>query len=128
MLFFCSRANSGIVIRDMVGKFTKKSFRDVPLDGATVLVRVDYNVPLAPDGTIADDFRIRASLPTIRALQRRRCKIVLCSHLGRPDGKKDPHASLEPVALRLIELLKKPVRFVNDCIGDKVVHASKSLG
>ena len=128
MLFFCSRANSGIVIRDMVGKFTKKSFHDVPLDGATVLVRVDYNVPLAPDGTIADDFRIRASLPTIRALQRRRCKIVLCSHLGRPDGKKDPHASLEPVALRLIELLKKPVRFVNDCIGDKVVHASKSLG
>ncbi len=111
----------------MVGKFPKRSFRDVPLDGATVLVRVDYNVPLAKDGSIADDFRIRASLPTIRALQRRRCKIILCSHLGRPNGKKVASDSLEPVALRLIELLKRPVRFVDDCIGDKVVHASRSL-
>lgn len=103
--------------------FPKKSFRDVPLDSSVVLVRVDYNVPQQPDGEIADDFRIRASLPTIEALRKRNCKIVLCSHLGRPDGKVVPQMSLEIVAHRLIELLHVPVRFVNDCVGDKVSQA-----
>ncbi len=111
----------------MVGSFPKKSFRDVPLDGKTVLVRVDYNVPLESDGTIADDFRIRASLPTIRALVKRRCKVVLIAHLGRPDGKPNAKESLEPVAHRLMELLHRPVKFVDECIGDKVVQASKYL-
>ena len=111
----------------MVGSFPKKSFRDVPLDGKTVLVRVDYNVPLEDDGTIADDFRIRASLPTLRALVKRRCKIVLIAHLGRPDGKPNAKESLEPVAHRLMELLHRPVKFVDECIGDKVVQASKYL-
>lgn len=112
----------------MVGHFPKKSFRDMPLDGKTVLVRVDYNVPLDAVGVIADDFRIRSSLPTLRELIKRRCKIVLVSHLGRPDGKVNESESLEPVAHRLIELLKMPVRFVDDCVGDKVVQASKRLG
>ena len=116
-----------IVSTDMVGSFPKKSFRDVPLDGKTVLVRVDYNVPLESDGTIADDFRIRASLPTIRALVKRRCKVVLIAHLGRPDGKPNAKESLEPVAHRLVELLHRPVKFVDDCVGDKVVQASKYL-
>jgi 3-phosphoglycerate kinase len=111
----------------MVGTFLKKSFHDVPLDGKTVLVRVDYNVPLASDGTIADDFRIRASLPTIHELVKRRCKIVLIAHLGRPDGKVSSKESLEPVAHKLIDLLQKPVKFVDDCVGDKVVQASRRL-
>lgn len=111
----------------MVGKFPKKSFRDVPLDGRTVLVRVDYNVPLDDDGRITDDFRIRASLPTIRQLIKRQAKIVLIAHLGRPDGKPNAKESLEPVAHRLMELLHRPIKFVDDCIGDKVVQASKYL-
>lgn len=111
----------------MVGSFHKKSFHSVPLDGKVVLVRVDYNVPMNPDGTIADDFRIRASLPTIHELLKRRCKIVLIAHLGRPDGKVNKQESLEPIAHRLVELLMQPVKFVDDCIGDKVVQAAKRL-
>jgi len=104
--------------------FFKQTIRDVPLDDQTVLMRADYNVPLAPGGAIADDFRIRASLPTIRALQTRGCKVVIMSHLGRPEGR-DVSLSLEQVALRLGELLEQPVGFVDDCIGDKVVQAVK---
>jgi 3-phosphoglycerate kinase len=111
----------------MVGTFLKKSFHDVPLDGKTVLVRVDYNVPLSEDGTIMDDFRIQASLPTIHELIKRRCKIVLIAHLGRPDGTPNQKDSLEPVAHRLIELLQQPIKFVDDCVGDKVLQASKRL-
>ena len=110
----------------MVGTFLKKSIHDVPLDGKTVLVRVDYNVPLSEDGTIADDFRIRASLPTIQELIKRRSKIILIAHLGRPEGPSAKD-SLEPVAHRLIELLQQPIKFVDDCIGDKVVQATKRL-
>lgn len=111
----------------MVGSFLKKSFRDVPLDGKTVLMRVDYNVPLNEKGEITDDFRIRASLPTLHELLKRRCRVVLIAHLGRPDGKVNPAESLEPIAHRLIELLKQPIRFVDECVGDKVLQASKRL-
>jgi len=104
--------------------FFKQTIRDVPLDDTTVLVRADYNVPLGPDGTIADDFRIRASLPTIRGLQKRGCKVVIISHLGRPEGR-DESLSLEPIATRLGELLDQPVEFVDDCVGDKVIQAVK---
>lgn len=110
----------------MVGNFPKLSCRDVPLDGKTVLVRVDYNVPLE-DGAVRDDYRIKVSLPTIHSLIKRRCKIVLMAHLGRPDGSPDPQYSLEVVAHRLMELLGRPVKFVEDCCGDKVVQASKRL-
>jgi phosphoglycerate kinase len=102
--------------------FFKLTIRDVPLEHQTVLVRVDYNVPLDKKGEIRDDSRIRASLPTLRYLHERGCKIVLISHLGRPEGK-DTSLSLEPVAARLAELLDHPVTFVEDCIGDKVVQA-----
>ena len=111
----------------MGGKFPKKSFRDVPLDGRIVLVRVDYNVPLDDEGRISDDFRIRASLPLLEALIKRRCRVVLCSHLGRPDGAVNLKYSLELVAHRLMELLHRPVKFVEVAIGDKVVQASKRL-
>src|SRR5665647_1143029 len=104
--------------------FFKLTIRDVPLDHQTVLVRTDYNVPLATDGTISDDFRIRSSLPTLHYLLDRGCKIVIISHLGRPEGR-DPALSLEPVALRLAQLLKRDVRFVDDTIGDRVYQAIK---
>ncbi|MBC7512450.1 phosphoglycerate kinase [Candidatus Saccharibacteria bacterium] len=105
-------------------KFFKKTLRDVPLEGTTVLLRADYNVPLKADGSIHDDFRIRASLPTIRRLLKDGCKVVIIAHLGRPVGR-DPKLSLEPAAQRLAELLKEPVRFVDQTIGDKVRMAIK---
>lgn len=104
--------------------FGKMTLADVSLHGDTVLVRADYNVPLDDKGAIADDFRLRASLPTLRALQKAGCKIVIISHLGRPDGR-DPKLSLEPVAERLAELLGSPVQFIDDSIGDKVKMAVK---
>lgn len=106
------------------GGFNKRTIRDVPLDGKTVLVRADYNVPLE-DGKIKDDYRIRSSVPTIQRLLGRGCTIVIISHLGRPEGKRVPELSLEPVAVRLSELLTHPVQFVDDCIGDKVRMAIK---
>ncbi len=105
-------------------KFFKKTIRDVPLEGKTVLLRADYNVPLKDDGTIHDDFRIRASLPTVKRLLKDDCKVVIIAHLGRPEGV-DPKFSLEPAAKRLAELLKEPVRFVDQTTGDKVRMAIK---
>ena len=102
--------------------FFKKTIRDIELDGHTVLVRVDYNVPLNGDGTISDDLRIKASLPTLQALLDRGCKLVLISHLGRPEGKELKY-SLEPVATRLTALLGRDVTFVDDCIGDVALQA-----
>ncbi len=96
----------------------------MPLDHQTVLVRADYNVPLASDGSISDDLRIKANLPTLQYLLERGCKLVIISHLGRPEGK-DKSLSLEPVAQRLAELLKRDIRFVDDTIGDKVYQAIK---
>jgi len=85
-----------------------------------VLVRVDYNVPLDENGAITDDKRIKATVPTLDYLVKGGAKIILCSHLGRPKGKRDPKQSLRPVAQRLAEILGRPVAFVDDCIGDKV--------
>jgi phosphoglycerate kinase len=104
--------------------FFKQTINTVPLDGQTVLVRADYNVPLESDGTIADDFRIRASLSTIQYLLKKGCKVVIISHLGRPKGR-DKTLSLEPVAQRLAELLGEPIRFVDQTVGDKVRMAIK---
>lgn len=100
--------------------FNKKTVKNLPLDGVAVMLRADYNVPLKADGTIADDYRIRQSLPTLRYLRERRCTVVICAHLGRPDGKVDAKSSLEPVAARLAELLEVPVIFVPACTGDQV--------
>ncbi len=104
--------------------FFKKTINTVPLHGETVLLRADYNVPLAADGTIADDFRIKASLPTVKKLLADGCKVVIISHLGRPEGR-DMQLSLEPVAARLAQLLGHSVRFVDQTIGDKVAMAVK---
>ncbi len=104
--------------------FFKQTINTVPLQGKTVLMRADYNVPLGSDGTIADDFRIRASLPTIKKLLADNCKVVIISHLGRPQGR-EAGLSLKPVARRLAECLGEPVRFVEQAIGDKVRMAVK---
>lgn len=107
--------------------FFKLTIRDVPLDNQVVLVRADYNVPLNKEGKISDDLRIKASLPTLKYLHDHGCKIVIISHLGRPEGR-DPKFSLEQVAVRLSELLDHHVEFVDDCIGDKVSQAVKKSG
>ena len=104
--------------------FFKLTIRDVPLERQTVLVRADYNVPLNKKGEISDDLRIRASLPTLKYLLSHHCKIVIISHLGRPEGR-DKKLSLEPVAERLSELLELPVNFVDDTIGDAVLQSVK---
>lgn len=109
----------------LVGTFSKRTIRDIELHGETVLLRADYNVPLTNDGKVADDFRIRASLPTVNYLLDRGCKVVIISHLGRPKGKKDTTYTLEPAADRLAKLLKHDVRFVDDCQGVRMKMAIK---
>lgn len=99
--------------------FFKQTIRDIDTERQTVLVRVDYNVPQHEDGSIADDLRIRASLPTLNYLLDNQCKLVLISHLGRPEGREE-RFSLAPIASRLAELLNRPVKFIDDCVGDKV--------
>ncbi len=95
--------------------------------GKQILMRVDYNVPQNDDGSIADDFRIEASLPTINYLLERGAKIVLISHLGRPDGQVQEKFSLAPVAANLSDKLGRKVRFATDCIGDVASVATKGL-
>jgi phosphoglycerate kinase len=98
------------------------------LTGKRVLVRVDYNVPLDETGTqITDDKRIKATLPTVEHLIKAGAKVILCSHLGRPKGKRDPKQSLKPCAARLGEMLKKPVTFLDDCIGAPVESAIAAM-
>jgi phosphoglycerate kinase len=96
------------------------------LAGTRVIVRCDLNVPLK-DGIITDDGRVRASLPTLNALINAGARVVVCSHLGRPDGAPDPKYSLEPVAQRLSELLGQPVAFARDTVGESARDAVSSL-
>jgi phosphoglycerate kinase len=98
-----------------------QSIKDLNLTGKRVFMRVDFNVPLAPGGKeITSDKRIKASLPSIQYALDHGAGLVLASHLGRPKGKPNPEMSLSPVAVRLSELLKKPVKMAPDCIGPEV--------
>lgn len=89
-----------------------RTLDSLQLDGKTVLLRTDYNVPIA-GGKVDDDFRIRASLPTIKYLQQHGCGIIIATHLGRPDGKPAAEFSLRPVATRLADLLRQKITFAN---------------
>ncbi len=106
--------------------FHKQTVRDVDVNGKRVLLRADYNVPLKA-GKITSDYRITKSLPTIQHLLEHGAKVIICSHLGRPDGKPEKSASLRPVAERLSELLDKPVGFAEDCVGAEATKAAESL-
>jgi phosphoglycerate kinase len=99
---------------------------DFAVEGLRVLVRADLNVPL-DGGRIADDGRIRASLPTLAALRARGAKVVVCAHLGRPGGKPDPRYSLAPVAARLADLLGERVEFAADTTGPSARAAVAAL-
>jgi phosphoglycerate kinase len=106
----------------------KLTVRDVPVSGKRVLMRVDFNVPLTQTGDVADDTRIRAAIPTIRLLIEQRARIILCSHLGRPDGKPDRALSLRPIAAHLSRLLGQEVGFCEDCVGPSAEAAVERLG
>ncbi|MFN7974541.1 MAG: phosphoglycerate kinase [Acidobacteriota bacterium] len=104
----------------------KLSVRELSLPGETVFLRVDVNVPMK-GGRIEDETRIVASLPTIALCREAGARVVLGSHLGRPDGKPKESLSLRPIAVRLAELLGAPVGFVDDCVGDKAERAARDL-
>lgn len=113
-----------------------KTIRDFNLSGRTVFMRMDFNVPLTSpqvdgaqeiDRQIEDDSRIQESLPTIQYAISKGAKVVLASHLGRPDGKKKAEFSMEPVASRLATLLNQEVTLANDCVGDGIELMVKSL-
>ena len=104
----------------------KKSLRDIDAAHKTVLARVDFNVPLA-DGAVADDARLRATIPTIDYLRERQAKLILVSHLGRPKGAVVDDLRLAPVAERLADLLGLPVLTACDCVGPEVEAAVQAL-
>ena len=109
----------------------KKTIRDIDVSGKRCLVRVDFNVPLErQDGqmVITDATRIQETLPTLKYLIEKGARIILCSHLGRPKGKRTPDESLAPVAPALSELIGRPVAFAGDCVGPEAKELAMSMG
>lgn len=107
--------------------FTKKTIKDVDVRGKRVLLRADFNVPVDEKGVITNDYRIEQTVPTLKALLEQDARLVIMSHLGRPEGKPDPKLSLKPIAKRLSELLGQDVQFVQDCVGAEVEKAVQGL-
>ncbi|MBU2608469.1 MAG: phosphoglycerate kinase [Chloroflexi bacterium] len=105
----------------------KKTVEDIDVAGKRVFLRVDFNVPMDKAGAISDDSRIKACLPTIEYLIDHNARVVICSHLGRPDGKVVESLRLTPIAKRLSELLGKPVEALKQCIGPEVKDAIDRL-
>lgn len=110
-----------------MSKKTVAALSESDLAGKKVLVRADLNVPLDDSGTITDDTRIRAALPTIQDLTKKGAKVILCSHLGRPKGKVKEDLRLKPVANRLSELLSQTVTMCDDCVGEAVAAQVNAL-
>ncbi len=106
--------------------FNRKTVQNIDVRGKTVLVRSDFNVPIVK-GKVQEDFRIEQAVPTLKYLQSQGCRIIVCSHLGRPEGKPDPRFSLKPVQKVLAKLMGSSVDFVDDCIGPKVDKAVADL-
>jgi phosphoglycerate kinase len=106
--------------------FKKKTIRDIDVSDKRIVLRLDWNVPAAEDGGVADDFRIRASLPTVNYLLDRDCSLVILSHRGRPDGPSR-QLSLEPVAKKAGEIIGKEVGFVDDLVGESATKAVADL-
>lgn len=104
-----------------------KTVKDISLSGKRVLVRCDFNVPFDEQGNISDDTRIVGALPTIEHLASQGARVILCSHLGRPKGEKNPKYTLAPIAEALSEKLGHPVKFVNDCVGEAVTQAVQAM-
>ena len=100
----------------------KKTIRDIDVSGKRVFLRVDYNVPMNAELKIVDDTRITATLPTINYLIEHNARVILCSHLGRPNGQVDPKLSLRPVLARLSKLLDKPVSFAEDILDKSTIE------
>ena len=105
----------------------KKTVRDIDLKGKKVLVRCDFNVPMDENKNITDNTRIVAALPTIKYLLENECKIILCSHLGRPKGEFKPEFSLKPVAKELSKILGKEIIMANDVIGEDATSKADNL-
>jgi phosphoglycerate kinase len=103
------------------------SLKDLNSKGKRVFLRVDFNVPLDDSGSIRDDTRIKAALPTINFLLEQGAKLIIASHLGRPKGKFVPELSLKPVAKRLSELISREVTLAPDVIGDEVTTLKREL-
>ena len=106
--------------------FSKKTIKDITITNKTVLVRADYNVPIE-NGKITQDYRIKMSLPTIQYLLDKNCRVIICSHLGRPDGKRNMEFSLAPVAKHLQKLLGHELFFIPDAIGESAQKAVAAL-
>ncbi|MDY6822967.1 MAG: phosphoglycerate kinase [Thermodesulfobacteriota bacterium] len=107
-----------------------KSLKDIAVSDKKVLIRVDFNVPLADDGgekRITDDTRIRYVLPTLNHLIDNNAKVIVCSHLGRPKGEPDPAFSLKPAAARLAELLNRSVPLAESCIGEDAAQKIQAM-
>ncbi len=105
----------------------KRGMQGAPVRGRRVLVRVDFNVPQDATGQVADDRRIVEALPTLNHLRAAGARTILMSHLGRPDGKRDPKLSLRPVAHRLSSLLGQPVPLASDVVGIEALELSTRL-
>ena len=106
---------------------SKKTVRDIDLKDKKVFVRCDFNVPLDDDGNITDNRRIVGALPTIKYLLENNCKIILCSHLGRPKGEVKPEFSLAPVAKELSKLLGKEVKLAKDVVGESAKELTSNM-
>jgi phosphoglycerate kinase len=112
---------------DSPGAGPKAGLDDIDPAGKRVLLRVDFNAPLNPDGSLRDESRLVAALPTIRELLSRGAAVIIATHVGRPEGKADPALSTRPLAAHVERLLGVPVAWVDDCVGEAVEQRAKAL-